>query len=77
MNKDAELMKNLLIQYIIDATQLGEELTKAIVEESNFYWMLEDDLEFVGKYSLEYWGKQILEETIESLTTKLKILNSK
>ncbi|WP_413025131.1 hypothetical protein [Paenibacillus taichungensis] len=68
-------MKSMLIQYITDATQLGEPLSKAIVESSSFYEMLKEDLDFVGHYSLEYWADQVLEETVERLRSTLDSLN--
>lgn len=77
MSNNEELMKNLVTQYIIDATQLEGELVKVIVNHSSFPVLLREEFEFVGHYSLEYWGEKILEETIDVLTTKLKLLSIK
>ncbi|WP_411735102.1 hypothetical protein [Paenibacillus sp. M2] len=68
-------MQSMLIQYITDATQLGEPLSKVIVENSTFSEMLKEDIDFVGHYSLEYWADQVLGETVERLRIALDSLN--
>lgn len=68
-------MQSMLIQYITDATQLGEPLSKVIVENSTFSEMLKEDIDFVGHYSLEYWADQIIEETVERLRNAMDLLN--
>ncbi|WP_091014451.1 hypothetical protein [Paenibacillus amylolyticus] len=75
MNNLGERMQSMLIQYITDATQLGEPLSKVIVENSTFSEMLKEDIDFVGHYSLEYWADQVLGETVERLRIALDSLN--
>ncbi|MCP1184995.1 hypothetical protein [Paenibacillus sp. 1781tsa1] len=75
MSNLAERMQSMLIQYITDATQLGEPLSKVIVENSTFSEMLKEDLDFVGHYSLEYWADQVLGETVDRLRNALDSLD--
>lgn len=68
------IFAEMLIQYITDATPLEESLVRVIVSNSSFVEILEEDEEFVGHYPLEYWGQQVLDETLQRMRSALDAL---